>query len=135
MPLGSQICVEDFDDFWASRAPVLDQNLVPEGVPDAVGFGLGPGGGFGTISGPFRTDFYDDFFSNKEQSSNKKLCEVRSAFDNYNLISGLHTFYSQENKIYENILPPLRLLSESEKKNLMNMLKDLNFNIKSLMAA
>ena len=78
---------------------------------------------------------YDDFFSNNEQSSNKKLCEVRSAFDNYNLISGLHTFYSQENKIYENILPPLRLLSESEKKNLMNMLKDLNFNIKSLMAA
>jgi 4-hydroxy-tetrahydrodipicolinate synthase len=63
------------------------------------------------------------------------LCEVRSAFDNYNLISGLHSFYSQENKIYENILPPLRLLSESEKKNLMNMLKDLNFNIKSLMAA
>ena len=78
---------------------------------------------------------YDDFFSNSEQSSNKKLCEVRSAFDNYNLISGLHTFYSQENKIYENILPPLRLLNESEKKNLMNMLKDLNFNIKSLMAA
>ena len=78
---------------------------------------------------------YDDFFSNNEQSSNKKLCEVRSAFDNYNLISGLHTFYSQENQIYENILPPLRLLNESEKKNLMNMLKDLNFNIKSLMAA
>ena len=78
---------------------------------------------------------YDDFFSNSEQSSNKKLCEVRSAFDNYNLISGLHTFYSQENKIYENILPPLRLLNENEKKNLMNMLKDLNFNIKSLMAA
>ena len=67
--------------------------------------------------------------------ANKKLCEVRSAFDNYNLISGLHTFYSQENKIYENILPPLRLLTGSEKKNLMNMLKDLNFNIKSLMAA
>ena len=78
---------------------------------------------------------YDDFFSNSEQSSNKKLCEVRSAFDNYNLISGLHTFYSQENKIYENILPPLRLLNNLEKKDLMNMLKDLNFNIKSLMAA
>ena len=78
---------------------------------------------------------YNDFFSNSEQSSNKKLCEVRSAFDKYNLISGLHTFYSQEDKIYENILPPLRLLNNLEKKDLMNMLKDLNFNIKSLMAA
>ena len=78
---------------------------------------------------------YDDFFSNNKQSKNEKLCDIRSAFDNYNLISGLHTFYSQENKIYENLLPPLRLLNESEEKNLMNMLKNLNFNMKSLMAA
>ena len=78
---------------------------------------------------------YDDFFSNNEQSSNKKLCEVRSAFDKYNLISGLHTFYTEKDKIYKNILPPLRLLNQKEKENLMNDLKDLNFNIKSLMAA
>ena len=78
---------------------------------------------------------YDDFFSNNKQSYNKKLCDVRSAFDNYNLISALHTFCSQENKIYQNILPPLRLLNENEKKNLMNILKDLNFNIKSSMVA
>jgi len=78
---------------------------------------------------------YDDFFSNNEQLSNKKLCDVRSAFDNYNLISGLHTFYSQENKIYENLLPPLRLLDQKEKNNLINILKDLDFSIKSLMAA
>ena len=78
---------------------------------------------------------YDDFFSNNEQLSNKKLCDVRSAFDNYNLISGLHTFYSQENKIYENLLPPLRLLDQKEKNNLMNILKDLDFSIKSSMAA
>ena len=78
---------------------------------------------------------YDDFFSNNEQLSNKKLCDVRSAFDNYNLISGLHTFYSQEDKIYENLLPPLRLLNLKEKNNLMNILKDLDFSIKSSMAA
>ena len=78
---------------------------------------------------------YDDFFLDKNQTSNKKLCDIRSAFDNYNLISGLHTFYSQENKIYKNILPPLRLLTENEEKNLMRILKDLNFNIKSLKAA
>ncbi len=78
---------------------------------------------------------YDDFYSNNEQSSNKKLCDIRNAFDNYNLISGLHTFYSQENKIYENLLPPLRLLNQSEKNNLINILKNLDFNIKSLKAA
>ena len=78
---------------------------------------------------------YDDFFSNNKQSSNKKLCNVRSAFDNYNLISGLHSFYSQENKIYENLLPPLRLLSQNEKNNLINILKGLDFSIKSSMAA
>ena len=78
---------------------------------------------------------YDDFFSNNEQSSNKKLCHVRSAFDNYNLISGLHSFYSQENRIYENLLPPLRLLSQNEKNNLINILKGLDFSIKSSMAA
>ncbi len=78
---------------------------------------------------------YDDFYSNNEQSSNKKLCDVRSAFDKYNLISGLHTFYSQENKIYENLLPPLRLLNQTEKSNLINILKNLDFSIKSLKAA
>ena len=78
---------------------------------------------------------YDDFFSHNEQTCNKKLCDIRSAFDNFNLISGLHTFYSRENKIYKNLLPPLRLLNTKEEKNLMNILKGLNFNIKSLMAA
>ena len=74
---------------------------------------------------------YDDFYSGKEQSYNQKLCSVRSAFDKYNLISGLHTCYSQENKIYKNILPPLRLLDKTEEKDLLNTLKGLNFSIKS----
>ena len=77
---------------------------------------------------------YDDFLSEKEQSHNQKLCNVRSAFDKHNLISGLHTFYSQENKIYKNILPPLSLLSKTDEKDLINALKDLNFTNKSRMA-
>ena len=47
---------------------------------------------------------YDDYYSGKEQLYNQKLCDVRKAFDKYNLISGLHTYYSQENEIYKNIL-------------------------------
>ena len=78
---------------------------------------------------------YDNFFEKKEQIFNKKLCDVRKIFDNFNLISGLHTFYSKEDEIYKNILPPLRLLNEIEKKDLINGLKKLNFKIKQKMAA
>ena len=78
---------------------------------------------------------YDDFYSGRKQSINKKLCDVRSAFDKYNLISGLHSYYSQENKIYENILPPLSLLNKSDEKDLIDTLKNLNFKNKSSLAA
>ena len=78
---------------------------------------------------------YDDFFSNNQQSYNKKLCEVRSVFDKFNLISGLHTFCSQKDQIYRNLLPPLRLLNQEEEKKLMEDLKNLNFKTNSSMAA
>ena len=78
---------------------------------------------------------YDDFMSGDIQTVNDNLCAIRAEFEKYNLISGLHTFYSQENNIYENLLPPLRLLNLKEKNNLMNILKDLDFSIKSSMAA
>ncbi len=78
---------------------------------------------------------YDDFHSGKEQSLNQKMCNVRHAFDKYNLVSGLHTYCSQENKIYNNILPPLSLLNKTDEKELINTLKDLKFNNKSSLAA
>ena len=78
---------------------------------------------------------YNDFFSKKAQSKNKKLCDVRSVFDKYNLISGLHTFFSQEDEIYKNILPPLSLLNKADHTNLINSLKDLNFIKNSSRAA
>ena len=77
---------------------------------------------------------YDDFYSGKNQSINQKLCDVRNAFDKYNLISGLHTYCSQGNEIYKNILPPLRLLKKADEKDLMNNLKDLNFTYNSTLA-
>jgi 4-hydroxy-tetrahydrodipicolinate synthase len=78
---------------------------------------------------------YDDFHSGNDQLENKRLCDVRNIFDKYNLISGLHTFYSQENEIYKNILPPLSLLNKTDEKDLIEALKNLNFTNKSLMVA
>ena len=70
---------------------------------------------------------YDNYMNNKEQSLNQKLCDVRSAFDEYNLISGLHTFFGREKKYYKNILPPLRILNEKDEKELFNKFKTLDF--------
>ena len=78
---------------------------------------------------------YDDFKDNKDQLFNQKLINVRESFEKYNLISGLHTLFSLEDKIYENLLPPLSLLNEADKKNLLQNLKDLNFEKKSQLAA
>jgi 4-hydroxy-tetrahydrodipicolinate synthase len=78
---------------------------------------------------------YDDFFSRKAQTENQKLIDVRTAFDDYNLISGLHSYCAQENKIYKNVLPPLSLLNQKDEKDLMEKLKNLNFTNKSSMAA
>jgi 4-hydroxy-tetrahydrodipicolinate synthase len=74
---------------------------------------------------------YDDFIAKKEQTLDQKLCDVRSAFEKYNLISGLHTCYSKKDEDYKNILPPLRLLNEKEEKELFNTLDNLNFSIKN----
>ena len=77
---------------------------------------------------------YDDFQADKTQTSNQKLCEVRNIFEKYNLISGLHTFYSKKDQSYKNILPPLSILNTKGEHNLINNLNKLNFSIKSLMA-
>ena len=78
---------------------------------------------------------YDDFVLKKAQTENKKLISVRSAFDKYNLISGLHSYCAKENDIFRNVLPPLRLLSKEDEKELLENLKSLNFKIKPLLAA
>ena len=78
---------------------------------------------------------YEDFFSKKSQTHNEKLCSVRETFDKYNLISALHTFFSDQDSIYKNILPPLSLLSNDDKNKLILDLKKLNFNLETIKAA
>ena len=75
------------------------------------------------------------FFSKKPQTHNVKLCNVRKTFDQFNLISGLHTFMSGQDIIFKNILPPLSLLKNNDKNKLIADLKNLNFNLESTKAA
>jgi len=70
---------------------------------------------------------FDDFLEKNEQTENQKLCDVRSAFENHNLISGLHTFFGQKDQNYKNLLPPLKILTDNEEKKLFNDLENLNF--------
>ena len=78
---------------------------------------------------------YDDFIACNDQTVNQKLCDVRNSFEKYNLISGLHTYYSKHNQFYENVLPPLNILNSQDEKELMENLEKLNFAIKPSMAA
>ena len=78
---------------------------------------------------------YDDFNNNSEQTVNENLCDVRAEFEKYNLISGLHAFFGQNDKCYRNILPPLSNLNSKDEKDLIANLENLNFSLNNSMAA
>ena len=78
---------------------------------------------------------YDDFIKKNEQTKNEMLCNVRNSFEKFNLISGLHSFMSEEDEIYKNVLPPVSLLDEKDKKKLISDLNNFNFKLGSLKAA
>ena len=79
------------------------------------------------VTAPLARKVYDDFYKKKKQTLNEKLSAIRKVFDNYNLISGLHSFMSVENEKYKRVLPPLSLLSEAQQKEMMFRLKELEF--------
>ena len=68
---------------------------------------------------------FDDFENKKNQTKNDQLIAVRETFDQYNLISALHSFHSIKDQNYKNILPPLTLLSEEKQKELIEKLNEL----------
>jgi 4-hydroxy-tetrahydrodipicolinate synthase len=78
---------------------------------------------------------YDDFIKKKVQTKNEMLCNVRNVFEKFNLISGLHSFMFDDDKIYQNVIPPISLLSEKDKQQLIKELKKLNFTLGSLKGA
>ena len=79
------------------------------------------------VTAPLARRVFDDFFNNKKQTLNQRLCAIREVFDKTNLISGLHSFLSFEDKKYKIVLPPLGLLSQKDEKKLMSELKKLDF--------
>ena len=78
---------------------------------------------------------FDDFESKAEPSSNEKLISVRETFDQYNLISALHSYLSIKDLRFKNLLPPLILLNSEEKKDLIDKLESLKFKIDKNLAA
>ena len=70
---------------------------------------------------------YDDFENKKKQTVNQKLVNVRSVFDNYNLISAIHSYLSLEDKKFLELLPPLKTLGKKDLKTLIDKLEKENF--------
>ena len=78
---------------------------------------------------------FDDFESKKKQTENNQLINVRETFDQYNLISALHSFLSVRDEKFKNVLPPLILLSQEKQKELFDKLNELNFTLEKNLAA
>ena len=87
------------------------------------------------VTAPLARKVFDDFEKKKKQTHNDKLIAVRKVFDGYNLISGLHSYMSTKDDNFKNLLPPLILLSEKEKKDLIKKLDDLKFTQRKNKAA
>jgi 4-hydroxy-tetrahydrodipicolinate synthase len=87
------------------------------------------------VTGTLSRKVYEDFIGAKPQTTNEMLCNVRNIFEKFNLISGLHSIMSDTDEIYKNVLPPVSLLNEKDKKKLIEDLNKINFKLKSLKAA
>ena len=80
------------------------------------------------ITSSLARNVYESFKRGKvETDQNDHLVAVRKVFDNYNLISALHSYKAEENSFYNNIIPPLQLLSDEDKIKLFEKLKKINF--------
>ena len=78
---------------------------------------------------------FDDYNLGLENNSHELLCNVRNEFDNYNLISALHSYFSVKDKIYQNLIPPLGLLNPIDNERFINNLNNMQFSTNDLMVA
>ena len=119
--------VENFSMFVGSEKKLLD------------GLKLGVSGCISAttnVTGSLAKKVFNDFHKSGDSSDDEKLKAVRTVFDDTgDLISALHTLKSLENESYANMLPPLELLNEEKKNQMLKKLKDLNFLSKKNIAA
>ena len=88
------------------------------------------------VTGSLAKKVFDDFHKNGESNDDVKLKALRTVFDDTgNLISALHTLKAIENEAYKNMLPPLEMLDEKKKSEMLKKLKNLNFLSKKNIAA
>ncbi len=78
---------------------------------------------------------FDDFENKEVQTQNNKLIAVRQSFDQYNLISALHSYFSIKNPYFKNLIPPLILLKPEDLKKLVKNLDNLKFEVDKNLAA
>ncbi len=80
------------------------------------------------VTGSLAKKVFDDFHKTGDSIDSTKLKSLRAAFDDTgNLISAMHTLKSLQNEAYGNMLPPLELLGEEKKNEMIKKLKNLNF--------
>ena len=118
--LYKEIKIENFSILPGSEAKLLDGlKLGSSGIITATC----------NVTSELARKVYDDFKNNQTPDLNEKLCKVREVFEQFNLISGLHTFLGEKDEFTKNLLPTLSLLSENNKKKLFEDLRKLDFNI------
>ena len=139
-PIGSlrQFTQEVFESKdYALRSSLNTSNEIGQlsnNINSLLSFGIQDWSNYNNNSS-YQDSFQNDFENKKEQTVNEKVVKVRQTFDQYPLISALHSFLSVEDKKYLNILPPLTLLDAKLRDELLNKLKEIDFILSKNIAA
>jgi len=87
------------------------------------------------ITSRLAREVYDSYLIKSSKEKNVQLCKIREVFDQFNLISGVHSVLSNLDNDYNYLLPTLKNLDGKNKKKLISQLEKLEFNLNNLKAA
>ena len=117
--LYDKLKIPNFKIFVGSEVRLLENlKLGGAGVISAIA----------NVTSSLARNVYESFKKGKiATKEHDHLVAVRKVFDNYDLISALHSYKAEEDSVYKNIIPPLQLLSDEDKLKLFAQLKKINF--------